>query len=178
MNLVRVTEIVGLLTDLSMIPKDVLYNAIQRGNYVHATCAEIARGGFVIWDERYEGYIKSFQKWFALVEKVIAIEPELTDKRYGIIGHPDFIVQMRDFLSPRIIDIKTPITASKTWRIQLAGYKLLALKAGYNIRGTGILQLDPKGGTPKVTWYDNDRQDIQAFFSLLNIKRWLKGESV
>ena len=76
-----VTQVIGRYSDFSRVPPDVLEAAKERGTRVHQVCAAMAQG---LWVPDYcesgdAPYIVSFEQWFeAVVEKVIAVEPELT----------------------------------------------------------------------------------------------------
>ena len=164
------TQVISPNVDFSMIPPHVLELASARGTMVHDICERHAQGEWIIPSmirEEGRGYFKSFKKWFALVETVHVVEAELIDPVYGFCGHPDLIVTMRGRSRPQVVDLKTPVSKSPAWRLQIASYNRLAEVQGYNVAGSGTLRLSPKGNTPGYDEYTDTAEDFNVFLSCL-----------
>jgi hypothetical protein len=176
-----VTKIISIMKDdnnpvggalLDQIKKRMELAGI-RGTAVHKASANYARNLFSPLPPDYMGYFLSFQGWFdTYVEEVLLVEEYLEDRELGFCGHPDFIFRLRGDRHPSLWDLKTPVNLIKKWRLQLAGYKRLALRRFPKLDRIGSIRLDPNGGKPKLKDYDNYEQDINIFLSLLNVYRW------
>lgn len=174
-DLPSVTQIISPYTDFSMVPEHILTWATERGRKVHAICAAICQG---LWippiPSEYAGYIASFRTWFDMyVEEVIFVEKELVDPVYGFMGHPDFYGKIKD-MSYALLDWKTPITLYKQWKIQLSAYRRLLDVKKYKVDVVASLQLDPRGGIPKMERYENSAEDLNIFLGILNAHNYFK----
>lgn len=137
---------------------------------MHDLCARHAQGEWIIPSvirEDCKGYFESFLQWFELVETVHLVEEELIDEVYGFCGHPDMIVTMTGQKKPRVVDLKTPVTRAKSWRLQIAGYNRLAEINGYHVKQSGTLRLSPKGRPPTYDEYADSAGDFNVFLSCL-----------
>lgn len=164
-----VTRILQPYTDFSMVPEYILTRATLRGQEVHRIIAAICQG---LWippiPPDLAGYILSFRTWFdAYVEKVIFSEKELVDPVYGFLGHLDFYGRLKS-LDMTLIDWKTPLTLYKQWKVQLSAYRRLLDVKKQVVDVIASLQLDPKGGIPKMVRYENSGEDFNIFLGLLN----------
>ena len=173
-DLPRVTQVLSPFIDFSMVKPDVLEAASDRGIRVHAFCLAQAAGIYSgPADEDCKGYISSFQRWFDLmVDKVLAVEVELISP-FGYVGHADLIVKLKDG-RVALIDLKTPLSGSKTWKAQIAAYLNEAKKAPYFAEIAGTLQLNSNGRTPKMAWLEDDGMAFQAFLGSLNAFRYFR----
>lgn len=167
-----VTEVLNPWVDFSHVPPDRLLLASERGTRVHAACEAYALG---IWspidsiEEDIRYYVWSFRRWFdTQVAEVLLVEARLTDDRLGYTGQIDLAVVLRT-AEVVIVDLKTPVTKSKSWRLQMAGYLNLYPRASK----AGSLRLNPEGKVPKMDWYDGSAaQDLAVFLSALNCHRY------
>ena len=162
------------------MPDMRLMIAQQRGIKVHRACFAIAKGCWALVDEEAEPYVQSFKIWVEnVVEKIVYVGddsgPGLIDEEFGFIGHPDIIVTLKRECHPRVIDLKTPITKTKIWRLQLAAYSHLAMKAGWSVDISGSLRLSPNGEIAKFDASENWHRDFAVFLSALNIYRFMMG---
>ena len=177
-KLPRVTSILAPYSDFSMIPPDTLQAAAERGTKVHEACAAYSIGLWPPVPEELAGYFKSFKKWFdKYVEEVIAVEVELIHNAWHYIGHADLIAKVTGLTSSPVIavvDYKTPILPSRTWRCQIAGY-VEAAKEQYNVAIGGTLQLRKDGSLPKMIWIDDQNQAFNAFTAALSAQNYIKG---
>jgi len=175
-----VTRIIAPWVDWSHVPEERLALAAARGTLVHEACAAVALGigWFPITDEgrAIVGYVDSFRIWFeAVVKECFFTERELTDNRLGFIGHPDMLVVSRDN-ETLLVDLKSPVTKSKSWRLQLAAYAHLCEQAGHHPDKIGSLRLHPEGKPPKMDWYEGSRlQDFAVFLNCLTAYRFFNS---
>jgi hypothetical protein len=172
------TKVLDILqNDYARVNSGVLENAQARGTVVHAACKNKAFGLWGSVSLEWRGYVKSFSDWFdEYVVEVLLVEELLEDKILGFCGHPDLIVRIMGDKWPSLWDLKTPVTALKKWRLQIASYKHLAIHNGFPIRRTGSIRLDPNGGKPKLLEYTGSHiEDLGVFLSLLNIQRFFEG---
>jgi len=171
-----VTEVLSPFVDFSMIAPSVLDAASERGTRVHDICAGIAQG-FYIADVPSEckGYVDSFQRWLDFfVGKVILVETRLVDDAFMYHGQIDLFVTAKRG-EQMLIDLKTPVSHQRAWRIQLAGYKNLVQKNGGSPSRCGSLQLNPEGKPAKMQWYEGGAQDMNYFLQALNLYRYFKS---
>lgn len=176
---VSVTNVLQMATDFSKIPADVLYHAAARGTTVHACCASHARR---LWFKRPDdpiaaGMVESFVRWFdEWIDKTrpIYVERELHCPTFDFIGHPDIIAFFVMEDAPRVIDIKTPLALSRTWRGQLAAYRHLAKVNGIATGPPMALQLDRTGKMARgIVYPENEsNMDFSAFLNGLNFFRY------
>lgn len=173
MNLPSVTRIIGPWADFSGIRPEVLAHASARGTAVHAACGALALG---LWvppvDEEVAPFVWSFQKWFPVVVEVVAVEVELIDLALGYCGHPDIICRIRGDKALALIDLKTPASKSPLWKAQLAAYKHLARRAGYDVQRVGSLRLKRDGGMPIFDEYMDSATDLAGFLAALSAHRY------
>jgi len=172
------TQVMGLYSDFSGIPAGVLEYASARGSKVHKICSCIAQGqpyfGQVPPD--HAGYILSFQQWLKMaVQEVVAVEIRLYDHDLGYCGQPDLIVRMKGDEFESVPDLKTPALVQRTWRGQMASYKNLAVKNGYDARRAFSVRLKKDGGLPKIDEYNHDSQDLAAFINALSAFKYFKS---
>ena len=117
----------------------------------------------------YQGYFDSFRRWFdRYVHRVLWVEKELKCEKYGFHGHPDILCTLISDETV-IVDYKTPVTESPTWKAQLAAYGHLA-----NIDKTMVLQPHPDGKRAKAIRYTKQSSDFAAFLNALFAYRYFK----
>lgn len=172
-----VTRIIAPWVKWDHIPEERLAMAAERGTLIHSACTAISLdiGWFPMTNEirAVIGYVDSFRMWFdAVVAEVIFTERELSDDRFGFIGHPDLLIlsKAREIL---LVDLKSPVTKSKSWRLQLAAYGHLCEQAGHRPDKIGSLRLHPEGKPPRMDWYEESRlQDFNIFLNCLAAHRF------
>ena len=177
MNYPRVSSILAPYTDFSMVAPDTLAAAADRGVQVHSACAAYALDLFAPVPEELAGYFKSFKAWFDLyVHDVIAVEAELTHQAFRYIGHADLIAKVTGFAPGcpvvAVVDYKTPVTASQTWKCQIAAYVEAAWEK-YGAAIGGALQLRKDGGLPKMSWVTDQNQAFAAFTGALSAYNYI-----
>ena len=152
---VSVTQVLSPWSDFSRVRPEVLHAAALRGTRVHAIAAAILKGHYVPQpDPDIRGYVESFRRWVDLMAPVVvAVEPLWVCPVLGIQGHPDLVAVLKGDYYPTLIDLKTPVTKLRTWRLQIAGYQLLAEANGIKVARVASLRLDAGGGLPKFNEY-------------------------
>jgi hypothetical protein len=172
-----VTEALQPWADFSKVPPAVLQAAADRGTAVHQACAAYAAALPVFGlPPEVEPYFNSFRRWFDhVVDEVLLCEERLTDEDFGYHGEPDTVVKSKH-QEIILVDLKTPVTKTKTWRVQLAAYKNLVEKyKGVKVDRVGSLRLSPEGKTPKMDYYEYQAQDFNIFLSSLNCYRFFNS---
>lgn len=171
-----VTEVIELagLSDIQRIialaGEDVVQNAAKRGSIVHGYCQ------LVDLDPEFDlnrvpEYARGYVAGYAKFVRETAFRPDVSEEpmistAYRFAGTPDRI----GFLGPRqtILDIKTPAASDPAWKIQSAGYALLA-EENYGIeRPARACLMLRKGGTYKVEPH-SDPRDRTIFIAALHV---------
>lgn len=175
MNYYSVTEVLQPFSDFSKIPPAVLEAASIRGTATHDACANIARGLLVMnTPPEVEGYVNSFRRFFDLmVADVLLVEERQVDADFGLHGELDLLIKAKRGENI-LIDLKTPVSKIKSWRVQLALYRHLCLKNGYKVDRVGSLRLSPEGKIAKFDEYDNQAQDLTIGLQCLNLYRFFQ----
>ena len=149
----RVTEILGVFQDFSMIMPEVLEAACERGTEAHQAIEDYLDMCFVSDNP----YLQSFLKWEEIVKaKVISTEQRFYDDMYKITGQIDLIYQMDGDKENEvnIMDFKTPVAKGKTWGCQLAAYKMLVERnTKQKVKRLFSLRLKKDGSLPSITEY-------------------------
>jgi hypothetical protein len=168
-----VTEILSFVNPGAFdgVPAFFLERAQNRGIEVHSIAAAYLQGLFYEVPSEFEGYHQSIKKWVdSFVEKIILVEAELVSAELGFRGHPDVIVVIRGDKELTLVDFKTPVALSLSWRLQLAGYRLLCKANGYMVSRVASLRLDKDGGPAKFSGYNRNLvADTNVFISALNV---------
>lgn len=168
-----VTEVISFCNSRAFdnVPALLLEIAAERGTRVHS---EIAMTLLDLWfepDPTIAGYLQSFNLWRQrTVAEVIAVEPELISHKYHVVGHADAVVRLHGDHGLTLCDWKTPAVLSKSWRVQLAGYWLLA-KELYHLPILRVASVQPRpdGREAKFTGYSKTlRADANVFISGVN----------
>lgn len=186
MNLPHVTEIISTVgkhwLNFDNVPPDKLEFACQRGSDFHRLAALHAQN---LWideiPESCAGFFRSFVGWYAnFVEETNLVEQTLVHSPLGFQGTPDAIVKIRGDSGYTMIDWKTPLALSKSWRLQLAAYRELAWVNGFpGVRSLDrVASLQPRvdGGLAKFTEYTRSlTEDWNMFRSMLNVFKFFQG---
>ena len=167
MKIYHVTEVLGKYVDFTRIPDQIMYEACQRGKLVHSAAAALALG---TWHkplpDLYEGYFQSFKRWYHHhVEEAILVEHRLTDSVLGYTGQLDLLALLINGQFA-LVDLKTPITESKTWKVQLATYKHLAEEEGHRVDYGLVVQPKASGAEAKAIPYMPDSMAAVGDFSV------------
>ena len=171
MKMVSVTTALSPFNDFSQVPPDRLAAAAQRGTEVHQACAAYAKGLPVF---QLSNYFDSFRHWFdRYVKRALFVEAEFSDPSvYGIIGHVDLVAELTDGRVV-VVDYKTPVAESATWRAQLAAYCYLCKPVVGEVGGMALM-LSPDGGAARAIHYKNTASDFAAFLAALSAYRYFK----
>jgi hypothetical protein len=172
-----VTEIIEPWVDFSKVPPATLKVAGERGTAVHEACALYAQGiPALSIPPEISGYVESYKRWFdQLIDEAILVEERLFDYASGYNGQLDLVARTKGGEN-WLVDLKSPVTLSKSWRVQIAAYKNLCEKHGIKVDRAGSLRLRSDGGNPKMDWYEGSAaKDFNIFLSALNCHRFFKG---
>lgn len=184
MNNPSVTTVLNPYTDFSRIHPEVLRHAAQRGTRIHNAAAAHLQGLWVMpMDSDAQIRFDSFRRWAdIMVDKVIWVEKELYCDCYGYIGHPDCCLVLKDGPGAVLVDWKSPITASKSWPIQISAYCHLVEKHGGLPKGStvdrcGAIMLSSTGKIAKMVEYTQSRNIAFSVFlaALTTWKYFNKG---
>jgi hypothetical protein len=175
-----VTQTLNIWANFDHVPEDVLQAAADRGTLVHEICTRLALGipYFPLTNAHraVQGYIDSFRRWQdKVVQDVLMVQRRLVDPAYAYHGELDLLVQAKhgEIL---LVDLKSPVAKSKTWRLQLAAYdRLLQSVEGIKADRIGSLRLDCDGKTPKMDYYERSNNDLAVFLSALNVHRFFNS---
>lgn len=181
MKMFRVTEIISPYVNFNHVSLERLQAAADRGTEIHAYLNAYLNDLFLPVPENAKGYCESGARWIDQnVKRVISSEREYRDEVLGYYGHPDAVVELRTgkFWVP---DWKSPVVASKSWPLQIAGgYHHLICKAHRYKRENvipGALMLSPTGGTAKMVRYDREQPYyFSIFLGLLNAAKYFDKE--
>jgi hypothetical protein len=104
------------------------------------------------------------------VEEVVAVEQDFTSPLYGFRGRPDAILRIRGDTGLSLVDWKTPLALSLSWRLQMSGYRLLCEANGLKITRVASLRLNKDGDNAKFDSYTKTLMaDTNVFISALNV---------
>ena len=180
----RISNVLYPFSGLRDIDPEILANAASRGTVVHKICDSlILRHGKFDLEELVKGYsqndihyakelekvnlmIESFETWYK--DKKFIPKPKRFYETHNMItGECDMIYSDKDRLV--LVDIKTPLTESKSWMLQGTAYSYMAKKQGINIDRIEFIKLSKTGGKPKVFVYE---ENWFLFKSVLDIYRY------
>lgn len=167
--MLSVTQILQPHTDFDAVHPDVLAYAAGKGTRFHTVIQQLLMGAWVpkVHND-IKGYVTSF-KLFAsqMIQETVFVEQEFTCNIYNFIGHIDWGGYLKD--RPNIftvLDWKTPVSSSPTWKGQLSAYKHLA-RQKYEVQRIGTFQPNKDGKVGKVIWYEDSAQAFEAFLCAL-----------
>ena len=174
MHLISVTTALSPFFDASKIKPDVLEFAKLRGTETHQGCAAYARSLPVFLSEPARPYFESFRNWFdKYVKRVLFVEAEFSDPHvYGIVGHVDLVAELTDGRIV-VVDYKTPVVESMTWRAQLAAYCYLINPIVVDGGGMALM-LSPEGNAARAIHYKQQASDFANFLAALQAWRAFK----
>lgn len=168
-NYPRLSDILAIWSDFSLIDPHVLQKAAQRGTDVHAYCTAYAKG---IWEvdpeENLKGYVDSFKQWYdENVEELISAEIRLYDDDLRFSGRYDMIVRLKGSKEATLIDLKTSASFQKDWPVRLAAYLHLLNLNKKNVMDAISIRLKKDGKKPCVKPYGDCNPYYKIFLSVL-----------
>lgn len=161
----RVTEVLYPFSGLTKVDPEVLRNASERGTKVHAVCEAMIEGLGTCYEDSISGYVKSFEQWCE-GKKFIPKPPRFYCDQYKITGECDAIYEEESGLV--LVDFKTPVNESKTWKLQASAYSYLAKLYALPLHRLEFVKLNKAGNAPKIFLYE---EDFQFFLNCLQIYR-------
>ncbi len=159
--------------DFSMVPPDVLEAKRALGTAVHLAC-EVDDEGDLDDDDLdpvLMPYVSAWRKFKADTGSVVLInEQKLGHRTLGYAGTLDRVVRVRNG-DCYLVDLKTSVSMSASYGVQLAGYQLLLDDSDFNTSlARKGLQLK-NDGTYKLVPFNNPN-DAACFRALLSIYHW------
>lgn len=169
-----VTQVLGKLHDFSMVPKDVLAAACERGTIVHKLCEYHDQGD--LDPESIGDYWPYLDAWIAFRQDYgaewEAIEERHYSDRYGYAGTLDRRGTLRKLGGRWIVDAKTGASLHRVCGMQLAAYRQQVAEKhpAWLLARRATVQLRPDGTYLFREWTDPD--DWSAFLSLIHLTNW------
>ena len=120
-GLPSVTQVLSCFIDVSWFKAE----HARRGNEIHAAMKSYLQG---LWsppvsNTDWQDYASSGKLWIdENVNKIIIVEKRFCDNVYGYTGQPDLIATLKNRQEAGVIDWKTAVAASITWKGQIAAY--------------------------------------------------------
>lgn len=162
-----VTQVLGILDDLSMIKPDVLRLAADRGTAVHRMVDMYNSNLLDIGslDDQLLEYFTAYMDFLSDTGfKVEESEEQIYSDAYGYAGTRD--IKGRLGVYRAVVDVKTSVVLLDSVGPQLAAYQNAKQD---NIQKRYALQLQP--GKYKLTEF-KDKDDFKIFLSCLTIHKW------
>lgn len=165
-EIVSVTQILVAagLTDLSMIPREVLERAAERGRRVHEAAKLLLRGtlDWATVDPAIGGYVRALDSLIrhtGLYPIADKIEEPLYCAEYDYCGTPDALAWY--FLRRRKVMV---VFDWKTGLMDAVQYQLAAYAHALGVRHRAAVKLN-RDGTYRMKWFPPEtlRQDLQTF---------------
>ena len=171
-----VTDIIGMLSDFSFVPEDVLDRASKFGSAVHKA-VELYENDDLDMGTLHPAiipYLNSWKKFKAETGFLVTHTEELVySKKYGYAGTLDIAGQLQGISG--ILDVKTVATLHPVTALQTAGYgQAFTEQSGILIRKRWALQL--KENNYRLIEYEWP-SDLDVFISCLNLFNWRKNNA-
>jgi len=166
----RVTEILNKYSGLHNVPEKILDGAKERGTAVHKYISGYLNALPSDIAPELQGYADSFHKIedrFTWVEEPSRFYCD----DLCITGEADHIALYNGKCC--IVDFKTPLKESKSWALQGAAYKYLALKSDIKIEGIVFIKLDKFGNEAEIYEYEDK---IELFLMAVKLHKYFYGE--
>ena len=167
-----VTQVLGALSDFSLVPRDVLAAACARGSYVHTLTEYHDQGDLDPTSiGEYGGYLDAWVKFCADHDaKWDGIEVRGYSERFGYAGTHDRHGTLRG--SRFVVDVKTSVAPSNVWNLQLAAYRQLLAERdpAWMLARLATVQLRNDGTYKFIEW--SDQAAWPTFLSLLTLRNW------
>lgn len=169
----RVTACLYPFSGMSTINASILANAGHRGTLVHQICDCIINGiGYenAIEDLKMiyggEGYIESFKQWYN-DQKFMDLPRRFFCNELMITGEIDGLYKNETGFT--LVDFKTPLKESITWKLQGSAYNYLCLKSGINITKIEFIRLKKDGKSPQTYEYTPDFETYKKCLDLYRL---------
>jgi hypothetical protein len=163
-----ITQVTGMLSDVSRIPKQVLEAAGARGRAVHAACESLNKGVAPLISPEYKLYFNGYKKFLSeTAYKPIKNMSEvmIVSMKYRYAGRLD---QLYSLAKAWLIgDIKTSARFSYKWCAQLVAYWEAVEEMGIGkLSGRIIIQPNKEGAYTLTKETDKDMLPRKESFSL------------
>jgi hypothetical protein len=172
-----VTTIIRPLHDFADIPAAVLERKRVLGTAVHLACELDDRDELddAATDAEVMGYVAGWRKFRSdSGAKVLMNEQKLYHPTLMFAGQLDRLLMLRNGVTA-LIDLKTSVTMSNAFGVQLAGYALLLEDQDIPRNALHGLQLRANGAY-KLHSYP-DPNDAACFRALLSVYHWVEQKT-
>lgn len=171
-----VTECLQPFSGLDSIAADIVSNAGSRGTVVHMICDAIifeyptaddveyidkiirlyTRGDHHFEKEKDIIFklVESFKKW-AEGKKFLKKPKRFFNDDLWLTGECDLLYKNEDGKTV-LVDLKTPVSESKTWALQGSAYSYLAKQEGIKVDFIHFVKLSRTGGNAKEYLYEEN----------------------
>ena len=167
-----VTQVLSRLHDFSMVPRDVLAVACERGTYVHSLCEFHDQNDLDPESiGEYGGYLDAWIQFCADNKAAWSgIEVRGYSERFGFAGTCDRHGTLNG--TDYVLDIKTSIAPHRAWAMQLAAYRQLLAETDmrWMLARRATVQLRPDGAYKFIEW--NSPDDWPTFQALIQLINW------
>lgn len=178
-GLISVTEVFSPYISWDHISPEVLRRASERGNRVHDVIADCMGDGFPIIDDEIRGYFEAAMKFLERVEEISLCEVRLISTAHAYTGQVDLVCRIKGDECLTLVDWKTSSVTSKSWPLQIAGYRALVHQSGSGLSiGRGMCVQLKKDGTYKINEYPNSQRDFSLFLNCLTAWRYFNPPKI
>lgn len=156
----RVSEVIAPLNDFGRIPFQVLENKARIGTETHDAIEKyILTKECIFINDDCMGYFESFKRWWDLLQyDVVITEQRLFCDKLRITGKMDALISKNGQI-PLLLDYKTSVKESPTWRLQAHLYRhLLNVNEIETQLEMWFVKLDKNGKLPKLFIYKHDQE--------------------
>ncbi len=181
---ISVTEILSAvnLSNFDGIDPRVVAAAADRGQEVHEWATIVDAGVEVPHDDidpRVSGCIRAYESFLAEVEpKLLASERVVINEEWEYAGTLDRVFKMKRRYEDGteknvkvVVDLKCPVKASKSWRLQTAGYAMAYGRKKVKEFDRATLQIMPNKQY-KLLYWDNGA-DYNTFLAAVRVARFM-----
>jgi len=164
------------LVNFEFVPTEVLRITADFGTAVHRACEYDDKGTLdpATIDEKVIPYLAAWRAFnSAYKPTMLGIEERVYSRKYMAAGTIDRVMLVS--ISPVIVDIKTPVSASPSWGVQTAAYLALyaeTIGADQKKMKRWTVQLTPEASVPYKVVKHDDPNDLPVFLHALGVYRW------
>ncbi len=168
--MVRVTEVLGILK-YGEVPESRMMLRREEGILVHRHSLTAIAGYYLPPPHPHiKQYVDKVLKWAdRMVEEVLGVEVEVTDRALGLVGHLDLPCRLKGYKEPWVIDLKRVSALMWVTALQLGAYHYMAEKKWRRKFRRGALWIPVSGELKLWEPPTNPAHDWAVFLNLLNV---------
>jgi len=171
----RVTSVLAIYSNYDKVPENILNYTTERGTRIHKYCELYALNMlFETVDLDCVEYVQAFIDFFdENVEKVIHAEKRFFCDESLFQGQVDLICYLKNYQGASLIDIKSSLKYSKTWNLQTAAYKHLAVTNNFEVDNRLVLQVKKDSKFQIYEFQEeNYKDEIDLYMQILKAHRY------